>query len=323
MPAIRTLTIDYSHRSHRCFLTALAVALVAIFLIVPPERAWASDPGDAGALFLRVGMGARAAGMGEGYSAVAEDASSVYWNPAAMAPVLGTNLMLMHVEYFQSVRLEQVALTHETNHGTIGLSFTGMYMDKLERRENVPSAMPLGEFSVYDISLAVGFARYITPNVSLGATVKPVYERIDNRSASGLAFDAGIYHVARINGLKLAAVVGNLGAPMKFIDQEFALPRYVKIGGSYERESRTLRGSLLFTLDGVFPNDGTPRQNMGAEYMYRRLLALRAGYKAGYDSQGGTFGLGVIWKTLEVDYAFMLTKNDLGDSHRLSLTFRL
>jgi hypothetical protein len=301
----------------------LTAVTAGVTLALAVQPALAGDPGDAGAKFLRVGMGARASAMGSAYVAVAEDASSVYWNPAAMAPVLNTNLLLMHNEYMQSVRLEQAAVTHETNYGTIGLSFTGMYMDKLELRDDNPSTMPLGEFSVYDVSFAVGFARYITPNLSLGATVKPVYEKIGNRSATGVAFDVGVYHVAYIDGLKLAAVVANVGMPMKFIDEEFALPRSFKIGTSYERETMRLRGRFLFALDAVFPNDGDPKQHIGGEYEYRRLLALRAGYMAGYDSKGETFGLGVRYKYIEVDYAFLLIRNDLGDSHRISLSFSL
>lgn len=323
MPTNRTQLTRCTGRFDRFVTVAAIVTVVVGSLAVGPGRAWAGDPGDAGALFLRVGMGARASAMGEGFIAVGEDASSAYWNPAAMAAVLSTNLLLMHTEFFQTVRLEQAAVTHETSWGTIGLSFTGMYMDQMELREDSPSAIPLGEFSVYDVSFSVGFARYIMPNLSLGASIKPVYQKIDNLSASGLAFDAGIYHVSRIDGLILAAVVGNLGTPMKFIDEEYALPRYVKIGGSYDREITSLRGRMLLTLDGVFPNDGDPKQNMGAEYMYRRTLALRAGYKAGYDSQGGTFGMGLKYKALQVDYAYMLVRNDLGDSHRISLTLYL
>ena len=302
----------------------LSAAALACVLLAAAQPVWASgDPGDAGALFLRIGMGARASAMGEGYIAVAEDASTVYWNPAAMAAVLGTYLQFTHDEYLLSARVEQVALTHETRYGTMGLSFTGMYMDDMERREDVPTAMPLGTFSVYDASFAFGFARYILPNTSVGATAKPVYQKIDAWSASGWAFDIGIFHVARIDGLKLAAVVGNLGAPMKFIEEEYALPRFIKVGGSYERETATLRGRFMFTLDGVWVNDGDPKQNLGAEYMYRRTIAVRAGYKAGYDSYGGTFGLGIRYKKLDVDYAFILVRNDLGDNHRFSLGLRL
>jgi hypothetical protein len=303
-------------------LWMVVILSIAISGLLPGQQALAADPGDAGALFLRTGMGARASAMGEGFTAVAEDASSVFWNPAAMAAVLNTNLMFSHSESFLSSRLEQIALTHETDYGTIGLMFTGQYMDKMERREDEPSAIPLGEFSVYDIAFSAGFARYIMPNLSVGATAKPVYQRIDEQSALGIAFDIGIYHISRIEGLRLAAVVLNLGPPMTFIEEEFALPRSVKIGGSYERAVDPIRGQVLFTFDGVFVNDGDPKQHLGAEYVYRRTLALRAGYKGGYDSYGGTFGAGIRYKKLDVDYAFLLVKNDLGDSHRISLSYR-
>ncbi|MCZ6766778.1 MAG: hypothetical protein O7D32_07580 [bacterium] len=50
----------------------LAVAsLMLLQLLLSVTAGHAGDVGDAGALFLRLGMGARAAGMGEAYTAVA------------------------------------------------------------------------------------------------------------------------------------------------------------------------------------------------------------------------------------------------------------
>ncbi len=287
------------------------------------RTAYAGSPGDAGALVLRAGMGARASGMGEAYIGIAQDASSAFWNPAAMAAVLGTNGMLMHSEFFQSIRLEQAALTHETEYGTIGLGFTGLYMDDQERYENVPTLSPLGTFPVYDLYVSVGFSRYILPNLAVGASIKPIYEKIDDRSANGMAFDLGVYHISRIRGLKMAAVIANLGAPMKFVEEEFALPRAMKIGGSYERKLPAARGSILLVLDFIFPNDGDLKEHVGIEYNYSQRMFLRAGYKSGYDSYGATFGLGFTHRNLSVDYAILLIRNDLGDSHRFSLAFGL
>jgi hypothetical protein len=286
-----------------------------------PTASRADDPGSAGALFLRFGLGARASAMGEAYAAVAADASSVFWNPGAMPAVLGTHLTLVHNEYFQSVRFEQAAITHETKWGTFGFMFTGLYMDDMDRYDDAPSEVPLGTFGAYDVAVALAYGRYIVPNVAVGISIKPVYERIDELSASGLAFDAGIYHVSRIPGVKLAATVANLGTPMKFDTQEYALPRYARLGASYEREMPELDGRVTFTFDAMFPNDDNVREHIGAEYSYRRMAALRAGYKAGYDSQGATFGLGVVYHDIGLDYAFLPVKNELGDSHRFGLNF--
>ncbi|MDH4036375.1 MAG: PorV/PorQ family protein [Candidatus Krumholzibacteria bacterium] len=295
--------------------------LISALIVAMPAAGRAADPGSAGALFLRIGVGARASAMGEAYTAVAEDASSVFWNPGAMAPVLGTKVTLAHVEYFQTIRLEQAAVTHETEFGTLGFLFTGMFMDDMDRYDVDPSAVPLGTFGAYDMSFAVAYARYIVPNTSIGVSLKSVYQRIDELSATGFAVDAGIYHTSKIRGVKLAAVAGNLGTPMNFDTEEYALPRYVKVGASYEREVASIEGRVLFTFDAMFPNDDDWRQHIGAEYSYRRLLALRAGYKAGYDSQGATFGFGVNYRELSLDYAFLPIGNDLGDNHRFGLGF--
>ncbi len=296
-------------------------ALLCALVMLVPATAAAGDPGSAGALFLRIGLGARASAMGDAHIAVGEDASAVYWNPGAMAAVLGTNVRLVHVEYFQTIRLEQAAVTHEASWGTLGFMFTGLFMDDMDRYDDIPSAIPLGKFGAHDVAFAAAYSRYITPNVSIGVAVKPVYQRIDELSATGVAVDAGIYHTSQIRGVKLAAVVGNLGSPMKFDEQEYALPRYFKIGASYEREIAALEGRVLLAIDAMFPNDDDGRQHVGAEYSYRRLLALRAGYKAGYDSQGATFGFGVNYRDISLDYAFLPVGNELGDNHRFGLGF--
>lgn len=298
-------------------LNGLLIAL----LTVVPATASAGVAGDAGALFLRFGLGARASGMGEAYAAVAQDASSVFFNPGAIPAVLGTQITLAHNEYFQSLRFEQAAITHETDWGTFGFMFTGLYMDDMDRYEDFPSAVPLGQFGAYDVAFAVAYGRYIIPNVALGISLKPIYQRIDELSATGFAVDAGIYHVSQIPGVTLGASVSNLGTPMKFEAEEYALPRYARIGGAYEREVAMLDGRIMATVDALFPNDDDVRTHIGAEYSYRRMVAIRGGYKAGYTSQGATFGLGVVYRDIAIDYAFLPVDNDLGDSHRFGLGF--
>ena len=296
--------------------------------VVLPAGAHAGDVGEAGALFLRAGMGARAAGVGEAFTAVAEDASSIYWNPGAMSAVLGTNLLFMHNEFFQSIRLEQAALTHETDFGTFGLSFTGLYMGEMDRYEDTPSAVPLGTFSAYDVSFAIGYSRYLLPNLSAGITAKWIYENIDESTAKGYAFDAGLYHISRLRGVKFSAVVTNLGPPLQFEDdrfvgEEFDLPRSAKLGVSYERRLPSVKGGILAVLDVMFPNDGGTKQHIGAEYNYLGRLFVRGGYKAGYDSQGATFGVGVTYRKFTLDYAVLLISNDLGDSHRIGFSLKI
>ncbi len=65
---------------HRSIIYILLVSFLIIILItsVLGERS------QAGVLFLLIGPGARATGMGEAFTAVANDATSTYWNPAGL-----------------------------------------------------------------------------------------------------------------------------------------------------------------------------------------------------------------------------------------------
>jgi hypothetical protein len=55
-----------------------------IFLIIGISSSSIADISDAALLYLRIAPGARAAGMGEAYVAIADDATSTHWNPAGL-----------------------------------------------------------------------------------------------------------------------------------------------------------------------------------------------------------------------------------------------
>ena len=77
-------------RVPRASATVIALAaLVSLLGAVAPARAQVSlgsqREGTSSATFLRIGVGARAEGMGEAFVAVANDPSAVFWNPAGLA----------------------------------------------------------------------------------------------------------------------------------------------------------------------------------------------------------------------------------------------
>lgn len=66
-------------RSSRLFLATLVAALV----LIGAANSYA-DISNAAVLFLRIAPGSRAAGMGEAYVALADDATATHWNPAGL-----------------------------------------------------------------------------------------------------------------------------------------------------------------------------------------------------------------------------------------------
>lgn len=297
---------------------AAPTALVALSML--PAAALAGEPGTAGFLSLRLGAGARSAGMGDAQVSLAQDATAAYWNPAGLASVERTSFTLMHDEWLSSVRMETASLAHNTQFGTFGLHFSGMYLDEIERYETA-SAEPTGHFNVFEIAFAGAYGRRLHADWDVGLAVKGLYSELDAVSASGWAVDVGTRYRTRIPGLTFAAVAQNLGPRMSFISEEFPLPATGRVGADYRREVPEGQAAVAFDL--VFPSDGDARQHAGVEYVYRDLAALRLGYKASYDSQGLTFGVGLRRSGYRFDYAYADIRNDLGTGHKVSFSIDL
>ena len=74
------------------------LAAAAVLLLVPSASAtkYAGE-------FMKIPVGARAVGMGGAFSAVADDATSPYWNPAGMVFLPYREAFLQHAEQFGSL----------------------------------------------------------------------------------------------------------------------------------------------------------------------------------------------------------------------------
>jgi long-subunit fatty acid transport protein len=299
--------------------TLIRMIAAAASLAMPLSGLSAREAGTSGFLFLRLGSGARAGGMGEAFTAVADDAAGIYYNPAGMAAVEGVELCVPHAEWVQDIRFEQITVLNEMFGGTAGLSFTGLYYGEMDRYGDYPSLVPDGTFAPYDLSIAGGYAMDVLPNLSVGAAVKVIYEKIDFESATGWAFDAGLMHKSAIEGLTLAASLQNLGPQAKFVEEKFYPPFTLRGGAAYRYGSPWLHGNAILAADALFPNDGDAKIHLGLEYNYGSHLSVRTGYKGNYYAQGFTLGAGVKYRSLAFDYAYMPLDFELGDSHRISI----
>jgi len=294
------------------------LAILGVICLILPAAA--SEEGtSAGLAFLKLGVGARAIGLGDAYTAVAGDASSVYWNPAGIVNVENVDVTLMHSEWFQDIRYEYVGGVQSFGDYAIGLGIVGLYMDDLERRVG-PTAEPIGHFGVFDFAFTGSYARRLSDHLDVGGSVKYLHEKIDEDAAKGVAFDlGGHYRVPGFEGLTAGVAVVNLGPQMKFIEEEFNLPVMYKLGVAVDVPVESLNGRVLIATDAVMPAEGNTKLHFGIEYEFADMLALRFGYRTGWDNQNVSAGLGVKVRNFRLDYAVVPFYSELGDTHRVSL----
>ncbi len=285
--------------------------------------ALAANPGEVGLLSLRMGVGAREAGMGGAGVASSHGASAVFWNPANnVFADFETEFVLQHYRYLGSFNHESAAVAHKAGAGVFGFMFTGLYSDDIPRYGDEPVAVPEGTFNPYDVSFGISYARKLGDSFGAAVTAKMIYEKIDLYSDTGFAFDFFVTHKSMIEGLVFAASATNIGGQMNLRNEPFDLPSAYRIGMSWSPEN-LLGDRLTFTGDVVFPNDTSEKAHLGAELRIISELSLRGGTKVNYDLQGWTAGAGFRAGVLGIDYAYEDTKIEGFESgHKFSLNLR-
>src|SRR5512140_1471702 len=56
--------------------------------------------------FLQIGVGARGVALGETFTAIANDASALYWNPAGLTQFPENQVIFAHAEYLVDLKHE-------------------------------------------------------------------------------------------------------------------------------------------------------------------------------------------------------------------------
>jgi hypothetical protein len=98
------------------------------------------------------------------------------------------------------------------------------------------------------------------------------------------------------------------------------LPSALRLGGSYSIYITGMSSKLLLGVDGYKVFDGGKfHANTGAEFQYKDFLALRVGYQSGYENKSITTGIGLKYRSISLDYAFVPYKYSLGSSHTITL----
>jgi hypothetical protein len=304
------------------------MAVLGVFL---PGVAGAQDVfekvGTYAGQFLKIGVSARATAMGSAFTAIADDASAPYWNPAGLVNVDGTVVMLNHTEWPADINLEYATYTFSPGfiQGKVALHARGLTMDPQVVRTIYRQSGTGEMFDAGDMSFGLSYARYFTDKFSSGFTLSWMHQGLAEHSVNSFVFDFGLLYRIGIRGMKLGMAVQNIGSEVNFDQRSSKMPTVFKVGLSVDTY-RNGPHSLITVGEFSHPSDNKERQNVGVEYSYNNFVFLRSGYNINYDSETFAAGAGVQLQTsqstaINADYSFV-DMGALGGVHRLSLAFR-
>lgn len=296
----------------RSALVGAALVLLLAVAAVPIQVQAQAKVGTTGAQFLELGTSARAMGMAEAFTAVVDDISATYYNPASLTQLIGREAMLTYVDMPADVQFGYAAFGFplESVGGVVAFSASGLTTGDIVEQTYQQSG-PLGtgrNFSAQDFMFAVGYGRYLTDRFSIGFNVKFVGEFFHEYSASGWAADVGTLYDTGFRGFKIAMVITNFGPDLSMARADYPLPINFRFGGMINLIQRDDH-VVSFSAEGTHPSDNLEKYNVGIEYTFQDRFILRGGSRFNYDEDGLTFGGGLRWpmgeeSEIRVDYAY-------------------
>ena len=216
--------------------------------------------------------GARALGMGNAFTAVADDATAGFWNPAGL--VQGTGVKLFGVNKFHD------RSDYAFDPKGIGYSYRGFGLfwgNKIAL--GVKSGTP--DFNYYGLAYQLG--TYVSGGVSVKSKRK---HPSGHYQFFGIhpSYDLALLVKPRTN-LKVGILAQHLPEQHGF--------RWVTLGAAYRH------WNVLFAADIAIPRSRGPDFYLGVEWALTPFLYTRIGYS----DRDWTGGLGFDWKWGRIDYA--------------------
>jgi len=346
----------------------LSVALSASLISEAgnPERA-----GQAGASQLLINPYARNSGMVGSNSARVRGLEAQFLNIAGTAYTRKTEFIFNRSNWLQGtdIFINSFGLTQGVGEtGTIGLGIVSINAGKIDITTEDQPEGGLGTYNPTFYNISMSYAKMFSENIFGGINFKIINEQIPNVAARGLAVDAGIqYHTGKYDQIHIGIALKNWGPKMTYRGDglsrqatvkygsnyeltvnnrsgAFELPALVNIGGSYDfyltKDSTGLSKKQRLSLNATYTSNSFTYDNylLGAEYAWKEMLMLRAGFYAEKGilsaddrrtvftgpAAGLTFEIPFNEKksTVGLDYSYRFT-NPFGGTHTFGLRVNL
>jgi len=299
-------------------------------LIVFPIILQAQDAGTRS--LYDFGFGARAMGMGNAFTALADDPTAVYWNPAGLDYIYQQSVTLFHASLYYGVLYDFLGYAYPTlDLGTfaIGIARLGSGDDILQTGTDIGQEFGNISYEVYQGYFSYGLK--LPWDVAVGTSIKL------QRSAW-----SGLVGYGRTVGVGVGMDLGFLYKPTFSlspylrdwslgINFENLFPPQIQEGGQTDILPRVFRFGIMrqipafgegntvnVLLDLDMSTDTDLAVNLGTEYNFMGMGHVRLGYS----NTGIAFGAGVQYSMFQIDYAYgnPSTGAYLDPVHRLSLS---
>ncbi|MEE9189878.1 MAG: PorV/PorQ family protein [Candidatus Neomarinimicrobiota bacterium] len=268
--------------------------------------------GQAGS-YLRLGTSARAIGMGNGFTAVRDNAFSAYYNPGSLG--FRSVRSLSVTNQFLSLDRRHSAISFAANlPPAAGIGIVWIHAGVVDIDGRTASGAHTETYSSSEDAIFFSFARQFKNRISIGITLKILQNQLPTGDkklqGSGIGYDAGILYKVN-NKLSAGLILQNINSAYQWSSDAFTdrkrvyedqFPLDTKFGLSYTTNSFFAAADLGVEI--VESEILSASFQGGVEYYYSESTAFRFGLQ----NNTFTFGAGITHSLLDrfdsrIDYA--------------------
>ena len=278
-------------------ISILCTVVVALTLVCTFASRAGDRSGTVAGQFLKIDVSARAIGMGGAQVAVADGASSLAYNASGILSVADYGFAATYTAWFANIQHSYASVVKNIpNVGAIGASFIMMATDDMiETTPQYPEGT--GQtFRASEYAFSLAFARQVTEQFRLGLNAKVIQSYLFNTElgSSSFAVDVGTMYDIPLLHSHIGVSLTNIGKDLKYINETYSIPTALRFGITLDVLKDPGNQNQFVTVFQIArANDSQEQYNLGGEYLFDNVLALRAGYKFAYDQENVTAGFGL------------------------------
>ena len=308
--------------------------------------AWAETRDNPLFVWLLIEPGSRPGGLGKTFTGLADDVNASYYNPGGLALQEKNGATVMHEPRgtgdLKDMFYDYVAFGYRTGkYGTACMDV--IYTDAGKIPMTDLEGRTIGVMHSYMAAPSLYWSYPIRKGLGVGAGLTFAYEHLTDLPGGvnqQLLFNAGVLYQTPLKGLSGGLTFNKLGTnesgtrvnkEKQPVEASWPPPRTVRLGLGYKILSTDLNdltlaadaSKLLMNLKEHLDDElGQAVYSGGAEYIYAKMVAVRAGYyrdRVG-EIKGLTLGFGFAYKGLSFDYG-RVPEGGFGDRSRFAVGY--
>ncbi|KAA3596693.1 MAG: hypothetical protein DWQ06_14885 [Calditrichaeota bacterium] len=307
-----------------------SLAFTSLSAVLLAGSVFAGNPtkiGTNSGAILRIPVGARGTALGGSGVANLTGVEAIFYNPAGLTGINKVQVTFSHMKYLADIDVNYGAVGFSMGeYGNVGLTFQGVNIgDILETSESAASSFTGRTISPTTTVIGLNYSLDLTDQVTVGTSANFYNEPLGDVDGSTVFLNFGVRYSNLWENLNVGVAFKNFGPDVEYTSsnknelwEQYELPSYFQIGVGYNFDLNE-ESSINVEADFLNHSYSSDEVLFGAEYEFRKMLFLRAGYA--YSAQddylyGMTLGAGLKYQSFGFDYAWRQT-TDFFDHQQL------